>query len=53
MIWNVEYTDEFRRWWDTLIENQKDSITATVELLVEYGPQLNFPHSSSIGDSKV
>ena len=38
MAWDAEYTDEFGKWWDTLTENQQDSITATVELLMEYGP---------------
>ena len=40
MARDAEYTDEFGKWWDTLTENQQDSITATVELLMEYGPQL-------------
>ena len=52
MAWDAEYTDEFGKWWGTLTENQQDSITATVELLIEYGPQLKFPHSSSIEGSK-
>ena len=51
MIWNVEYTDEFREWWDELSEDEQDDITATVELLEERGPQLSYPYSSDIRGS--
>lgn len=48
MAWEVEYTDEFGTWWVTLSEAERESITATVGLLEEYGPQLSHPHSSDI-----
>ena len=32
----VEYTDELKRWWQTLFESQQDTVTARVELLEEY-----------------
>jgi hypothetical protein len=52
MIWNVEYTDEFGAWWDTLTEAEQDALTVSVRLLVERGPQLGFPHSTSIMSSR-
>ena len=52
MDWNVEYTEEFGEWWTTLTDNQQDDITATAELLIEYGPGLRFPHSSGIAGSR-
>ncbi|GAB4200726.1 MAG: type II toxin-antitoxin system RelE/ParE family toxin [Wenzhouxiangellaceae bacterium] len=52
MVWDVEYTDEFGDWWETLSENQQDSIIATTELLMECGPGLKFPHSSGIEGSR-
>ena len=52
MDWEVEYTDEFGAWWQDLGEGLQDDITASVELLMEYGPQLKFPHSSGIEGSK-
>lgn len=52
MCWEVEYTDEFGKWWGSLAENQQDDITATVELLMESGPCLRFPHTSGIEGSK-
>jgi hypothetical protein len=52
MAWDVEYTDEFGTWWNTLKEAQQEDVEASVNLLVEYGPHLPFPHSSSIAGSR-
>ena len=52
MAWDVEYTDEFRAWWDTLTESQQDDVAAAVQLLMDDGPQLRFPHSSGVEGSK-
>ncbi len=52
MAWNVEYTDEFKAWWDGLTEDEQDSVAASVGLLEERGPQLGDPHSSGINSSK-
>ena len=48
MPWNVECTHEFRAWWDTLTERQQEDVAASVQLLMEHGPQLQFPHSSGV-----
>ena len=52
MEWNVEYTDEFEQWWTTLSEAEQIDLAATVTLLQQKGPQLPFPHSSGINNSK-
>lgn len=52
MPWEVEYTDEFGAWWDTLTEDEQVRITAAVGLLEARGPNLPFPHSSAIGGSR-
>ena len=52
MNWDVEYTNEFEAWWNTLTEEEQISISASVELLEKYGPQLPYPHSSNINGSK-
>ena len=44
MPWQVEYTDQFKEWWDTLSEEQQEDLVATVELLMEYGPTLPYPY---------
>lgn len=51
-MWEIEYTDEFGDWWNSLTEAEQIDITATVQLLEHYGPQLNYPHSSGIQGSK-
>ena len=48
----VEYTEEFEEWWNTLSESEQDDIAATVGLLEEKGAMLAFPYSSGIEGSK-
>ncbi len=52
MSWQVEYTDEFGAWWDSLTEDEKIRVTASVGLLERRGPNLPFPHSSGISGSR-
>ena len=52
MAWDVEITDQFKKWWDTLTEGQQDAVTIKVELLVDFGPTLGDPHSSDIRSSR-
>ena len=52
MAWQVEYTNEFGAWWDTLTEDERIRITASVGLLERRGPNLPFPHSSGISGSR-
>lgn len=49
---NVEYTDEFGSWWNTLSEDEQEDIAAIVGLLEEKGTQLPFPFSTGVGGSK-
>ncbi len=51
-MWEVEYTDEFGDWWNTLTEEEWIDIDACVGLLEEYGPNLRHPFSSGINGSK-
>jgi hypothetical protein len=52
VAWEVEFTDEFRLWWDTLTEDQQEDVAYSVGLLVELGPTLGFPHSSKVNRSR-
>ena len=38
MSWEVEYTDEFGDWWNSLSEAEQDSVAAQVLLLEQLGP---------------
>ena len=51
-MWEVEYTDHFEEWWETLDEDEQNDVAKVVTLLEEYGPNLPFPFSSSISSSK-
>jgi hypothetical protein len=52
MAWDVEYTDEFGAWRDTLNRLERKSLTAPVGLLADRGPLLGFPFSSVITTSR-
>jgi hypothetical protein len=50
--WAIEYTDEFEAWWEMLADAEQESIAAVVGLLEDHGPQLGYPHSSSLTSSR-
>ena len=52
MTWDVEYTDEFGGWWESLTAEEQESIAVSVRLLEDRGPALGFPHSSAINGSR-
>ena len=52
MAWEVEFTDEFERWWHTLSEAEQGKVDARVNLLMERGPNLGFPFSSQVKTSR-
>ncbi len=52
MAWDVEYSNEFGDWWAKLDEIEQDNIVASVGLLAEDGPGLQFPYSSGIKESR-
>ncbi|MGH9893657.1 MAG: type II toxin-antitoxin system RelE/ParE family toxin, partial [bacterium] len=52
MAWEVEYTNEFGRWWESLSEAEQDSVAVAVELLEELGPRLSHPHSTGVQSSR-
>ena len=52
MTWDIEYTNEFGKWWTGLTEVQQEDVTAMVELLTEHGPGLPFPYSSGVAGSR-
>ena len=52
VAWEVEFTDEFRDWWNALSGEQQDDVAHSVRHLIEFGPALGFPHSSKVGSSR-
>ena len=51
-MWEVEYTDEFEAWWETLSDNEHRRVAYSVNLLREAGPSLSFPHTSEVKQSR-
>ncbi len=52
MTWEVEYTEEFARWWDALTVAEQIDVDAAVRLLESQGPTLGYPQSSAIQRSQ-
>lgn len=52
MAWDVEFTDEFGAWWDTLTEAEQVSIDAVVRVLEQLGPALTRPYADTINGSR-
>jgi hypothetical protein len=52
MSFEVEYTDEFEDWWNSLDEQEQGSVDSAVGLLERLGPRVPFPHSSGIQGSR-
>ena len=51
-MWEVEYTDEFGSWWETLPEDVQESIAHDVEILRAVGPGLGRPQVDSVKGSR-
>ena len=53
MAYDVEFTDEFREWFEIdLTSKEQDSVTLVVDMLEAAGPLLKFPYSSGIQGSE-
>jgi hypothetical protein len=52
MTWEVEVSDEFLEWYRDLVQAERASVAATVELLEMHGPELRRPHVDTLRGSK-
>lgn len=52
IMWEIEYTDEFGKWWDRLDAEEQVSLAASVELLRQLGPNLPRPHADTLNGSR-
>jgi hypothetical protein len=52
MACEVEFTDEFKDWWDRLTAEEQESVRAYVKLLEDFGVALKHPYSSGVATSK-
>lgn len=51
-MWDVEFTDEFGAWWDTLSGEEQQGIDAAVRVLEQRGPGLGRPLVDSVTGSR-
>lgn len=52
MSCEVEYTDEFEDWWNSLDADEQETVNAYVEMLEVLGVGLGYPYSSDIRGSR-
>jgi len=50
--WEVEFTDQFEKWWFSLRTDEQRAIRAAVEVLEINGPVLGRPLVDTISDSR-
>ena len=51
-VWEVEYTNEFGDWWDTLAMGQQEALDDRICLLADHGPALKRPVIGAIAGSR-
>jgi hypothetical protein len=51
-VWEVEYTDQFEDWWETLSVEQQEALVAAVGVLEDFGPGLGRPLVDQITGSR-
>lgn len=51
-VWEVEFTDEFEEWWNSLAEAAQEAVAAKVLMLENLGPKLGYPHSTAIKSAR-
>lgn len=52
MTWEVEVSDEFREWYNSLNEDEWDSINGGVDMIETYGPDLGRPYADAVHGSQ-
>jgi hypothetical protein len=52
VAWEVGVSDEFRTWYESLSEDEQDSVIVSVTLLEQHGPALGRPHVDTIRTSR-
>jgi hypothetical protein len=48
MAWDVEFTETFAEWWESLSEAEQEDVAVKVKLLEKAGPALGRPHADSL-----
>ena len=51
-MWEVEFTDQFEEWWNTLSMPEQAAIDVAIEVLQEKGPWLGRPLVDTLSGSR-
>lgn len=51
-VWDVEFTDEFEVWWESLDEADQDAVAVRVVVLQQDGPNLGRPVVDRVHQSR-
>ena len=51
-VWDVEYTDQFDEWWESLAVDEQAAIDVAIEVLQEKGPGLGRPLVDTVKGSR-
>lgn len=51
-MWDIEFTDDFGEWFESLTEREQDAIDRGVRMLEQLGPGLGRPHVDTVKGSK-
>ena len=51
-MWDVEFTDQFESWWETLSADEQQAIDAAVRVLERHGPGLGRPLVDRVESSR-
>ena len=51
-VWDVEYTDQFEEWWESLSVDEQAAIDVAIEVLQEKGPGLGRPLVDTVKGSR-
>jgi hypothetical protein len=51
MVWEVEVSDEFINWYDSLNEQEGVSVDSAIDMLEAYGPALGRPYADTLNGS--
>jgi hypothetical protein len=52
MEWEIEFTNEFEGWWNSLTADEQDGVASSVNLLRITGPSLGRPHVDTLKGSR-
>jgi hypothetical protein len=52
MSWDIEYTDQFEVWWESLSEDEQEELEVAIRSLESLGPRLHRPFADLILTSR-